>query len=412
MQSKWINVAGMLGGMAMLAAAVAGCNGSSIQSSGGPTPVPKPGPQFLYCSNNEDSQVSEFLIDAKTGALGFEEMVFANGSTTPSPGAAGMAATPKSSVLYVANQKTAQIFGFLINAKNGNLKPTAQGNVSTGAGTEPTTMAMNPIGGPFLYVVDQANDQIFQFAAGQGTGELTPLSPPTVSTKPSAGAPFQKSVSITFSPTGNAVFVANQNSGLIIVFGVNKNGTLTPTGTTDSLGAGNPGKPTWVQADQSSAQVLYVADDLTTAPGGPGGQVSVFSTFGAAITKFLGAFSTGNTTGVPLSVALNSNLSFVYTGNDGANTVSDYRVNSMGLDTPLVLTGFTGVTNVTTDATGSFFYGASPTLGQIFQGLISNTDGSIKAIGSGAVNTEVPANPGSNPFQLLPVETPALAGGA
>jgi 6-phosphogluconolactonase (cycloisomerase 2 family) len=409
MQSKWINVAGMLGGMAMLAGTVAGC-GHSIQSSGGPTPVPKPGPEFLYCSNNADSQVSEFFVTAKTGALSFQEMVLANGSTTPSPGAAGLAVTPKSSVLYVANQKAAQIFSFLINAKTGNLKPTAQGSVSTGAGTQPTTMIMNPsANGPFLYVVDKANDQIFQFKVAQGSGELTPLSPPTVSTKPSAGAPTQMPVSIAFSPSGQSVFVANQASGIIIVYAVNqKNGTLTPTGFSDSLGAGNPGEPVWVAADLSGA-TLYVADDLTASPGGPGGQVSVFQIAGATLNKFLGAFTTGNTTGLPLSVTVNPTLPFVYAGNDGANTVSDYRINATGLATAIVLTGFNGVSNVTTDATGAFFYGASPTLGQIFQGLINSSDGSIANIGSGFVETETPTNPGSAPFQILVVETPNLA---
>ncbi len=402
MQSKWINVAGMLGGLAMLAQTVAGC-GSDIQSSGGPSPTPKPGPQFLYCSNNSDSQISQFAINAKTGALGFVNMVLATNGTTPAPGAAGIAATPNSNVLYVANEKSAQIFGFLINAKTGILTPTDQGSVSTGAGTEPTTMIIDPAG-PFLYAVDQANDQVFQFAADQKTGKLTPLSPPTVSTKPSAGAPTQMPVSIAFSPEGQAVFVANEATGIIIVYAVNKDGTLTPTGFSDSLGAGNPGKPVWIAADLSGAN-LYVADDLTSSPGGPGGQVGVFEISGASLSKFFGPFSTGNTTGLPLSITVNPTLPFVYTGNDGANTVSDFEINSTGLVTALVLTGFTGVANVTTDQTGAYFYGASPTQGEIFQGLISKEDGSIANIGTGFVDTETPANPGSDPFQVLVVET-------
>jgi 6-phosphogluconolactonase (cycloisomerase 2 family) len=403
MQSKWINVAGMLGGMAMLAVATAGCNGSDIQSSGGPTPVPKPGPEFLYCSNNNDSQISEFAIDAKTGALGFQEMVLANGSTSPSPGATGMVATPDSKFLYVANEKTAQIFGFSINEKNGNLKPTAQGSVSTGAGTQPTTMTIDPAG-PWLYVIDQANDQVFQFLIGK-SGGLTPLAPPTVTTKPSPGSGPQMSVSIAFASSQVAMMVANEATGIIIVYQVNKDGTLTPTGFSDSLGAGSPGKPVWIAAD-TTGLTLFVADDLTTAPGGPGGQVALFTVTGASLSKFVGAFSTGNTTGVPLSLALNPVLSFVYTGNDGANTVSDYEIISTGLATALVLTGFTGVANVTIDETGAYFYGASPSLAQIFQGLINTQDGSIKNIGSGFVNTETPTNPGSDPFQVLVVETP------
>jgi hypothetical protein len=89
--------------------------------------------------------------------------------------------------------------------------------------------------------------------------------------------------------------------------------------------------------------------------------------------------------------------------------VSDYKIISSGLATALVLTGFTGVANVTTDETGAYFYGASPPLGQIFQGIIDNNDGSIGDIGSGFVDTETPANPGSEPFQLLVVETPNVS---
>ena len=389
---------------ASLAWLVAGC-GHSIQTSGGPGPTPIPGPEFVYATNNADSAISIYSADAKTGIL---SLVSSSTTAGSGAGAAGLTATPNGKFLYALNSQTSEIFCFSINETTGLLTPTSQGSISTGAGTQPVALTLSE-GGNFLYVVDKQNDQIFQYSVN-AQGILKPLVPPTVSVVPSDSTLHQAPVSITYSAFATAaVFVANQNSGLIVSFDVAKNGgQLSISEDIPSLGT-VAGIPNWLQI---SGATLYVADGGLNSPGGPGGQVSIFGVLGSIFPpgmSFLGAVGTGNSAGQPVGLWVDPFFPLLFTANDGADNASAYPIVATGLGTPSIQDNFTSLGNVTTDPTGIFFYGTDTSEGLIFQGSIATSTGAISPIGGGSIPTESPANPGSKPFQVIVVQTPATS---
>lgn len=364
----------------------AGC-GHTIDVGGGGSPSPTPnGPQFAYVNNSGDGVVSEFKIDAKTGALSFIEQI-ATGATG---GIKGMAATP--GLLYVANESTGEIFGFKINAKKGTLTATAQGSVSTGAGTGPVALAISPVGS-FLYAVDAIGNQIFQYSINKSDGALKAI----------AGGPQPtgvKPVTLAIAPTGQALFVGNQTDGTISIFSIAKNGALTVSGYIDSLGA-NPGAPQWLSSDPAGGIGLFDAD----AGGGAGGSVSVFQISGTTL-NFIGVYGTGSAAGAPLSVAVNRAIQFIYTANDGNDSVSKYQILSKDqLSNPTLTNGLPSADSIAIDQTGAFFFVTDQADAQIIFGTINQTTGDITPVNS--VNTESPANGKSSPFQILSVMTPS-----
>ncbi len=377
---------------------LAGC-GHSIQTSGGPSPTPIPGPEFIYASNNSDSAISIYSADPKTGILG---LVSSSTTAGSGAGASGLAATPKGNFLYVLNSQTSEIFCFSINQKTGVLTPTSQGTVSTGPGTQPVELTFDDVGS-FLYVVDKQNDQIFQYSVS-GQGILKPLVPPVVSDVPGDSPIHQGPVSITFSSLGAAaVFVANQSSGKIVSFAQSKTGQLAIQFDVDSLNSA-PGIPNWLQA---SGAALYIADGLQSSPGGVGGQVGVYQIAGPIFQSFQGPFATNINTGQPLGLWVDPFFPLLFTANDGADSTSIFKIVPTGLSQASVQGNFTSLGNVTTDPTGVFFYGTNTSEGLIFQGALNTTTGAISPIGGGSIPTESPANPASNPFQVIVVQTPS-----
>jgi 6-phosphogluconolactonase (cycloisomerase 2 family) len=383
------------GGAAWIALAIlagllgTGCGHSISVSSGAAPPAPPPGPEFEYVSNTGDDMISIFQVDAKSGTLSHVGQVAAETGS----GLMGIAAD--SHFLYAADPTTSEILEFKINQKNGGLTPTAQGMMSTGAGTEPLTLAMRP-GGRALYVVDFANAQIFQFSINTATGALAQIGG---GPKPTGGA---GPVSVAVAATGSALFVANVTAGTIAGITIAANGTLTtPISLIGSLGGATLGTPNWLAADPSGA-VLYDADGA----GGPGGSVVAFTITGATL-NLLGVFATGNLTNAPLSVAINPTIPFAYAANGGNDNVSSYMIQPSGLSSASLILGIPSANSIITDILGTFLYVTENSVGEVFQGAIDQTTGAVTLIGTGTVDTEVPANPASSPFQVISVELPA-----
>ncbi|MGD0291635.1 MAG: beta-propeller fold lactonase family protein [Candidatus Binataceae bacterium] len=378
--SWWIAGATLAGLLA------SGCGHSIDVNGGGPAPSPPPGPEFEYVSNTGDDMISVLQVDSKGGALSHVEQV----ATGTGSGLKGIAATQ--TFLYAADPTTSEIYEFKINQKTGKLTPTTQGKVNTGAGTAPLTLAAGP-GGGFLYVLDPGVNQIFQFSIDKATGELKQI----------GGGPLPTGidpVSIAVSATGTALFVANQKDGTISGFAIAKNGTLSASGFIGSLGT-TDGTPNWLAADPSGLE-LYTADGA----GGPGGSVVKFNITGPTL-GFVGVFATGNLTHEPLSVAIDPAIPFIYAANDGNDNVSKYQIQSSGLSPATLITGTTSANSVITDTLGQFIYVTDQAGAKVFQGAIDQTTGDVTPIGTGTVNTEVPANPASSPFQIISSELPA-----
>jgi 6-phosphogluconolactonase (cycloisomerase 2 family) len=367
---------------------VSGCGHSISVSSAGPAPAPPPGPEYVYVSNTGDNIISVFSVSAKTGVLTFVEQVQAEVGS----GLKGIAANRAGTFLFAADPAASEILGFKIEQKTGKLTPTAQAVFPTGAGTQPNTLTITP-GSTSLYVTDFANAQLFQFSFSSGSGELKPIGGGPV---PTGNDP----VSVAASSLGTAVFVANATDGTISGFSRANNGVLTPSGFIGSLGT-SAGAPKWLAADLSGSR-LYNADSL----GGPGGSVVVFNITGSMLS-LVGPFGTGNNVNGPLSVAINPVFAFVYAANDGNNNTSLYSITSTGLLPATLIPNTPSVNSVITDNLGKFLYLTDKADALVLQFAINSSSGAPTSIGS--INTEVPPNGASSPFQIISVEEPSSA---
>lgn len=186
---------------------------------------------FLYVANQLANFVSAFAINSTSGALTPLAVPFYDdGQVSPS----GLAITPNGAFLYVANaganSNNISAYAICDSVVNSCANPNApDGTLSavTGspfpAGLGPVAIAFDP-GFNFAYVVDKGSNTISQYSYGPGSGVLTPLSPPTIST---GVTPVSIAVlsGVVAADVGNTLFnttdyayVANLGAGTISIF--------------------------------------------------------------------------------------------------------------------------------------------------------------------------------------------------
>ena len=378
-------------GVAILAGFVSlGC-GHSIDFGVAPPPVPfPPSPQFAYVSNQGDDMISAFTIDSKTGKLSLVGTAKAGSSS----GLKGLTATLKTHLVFAANPVDSKIYAFKFSTsgkKAGMLTPLAI--TSTGAGTAPTALAIS-LTGTFLYATDVANNTLLEYSINGGTGKLKPIGAGSI---PTGNMP----VSVVASAHSNVLFVANSGDGTISGFSLDSHGKLTATGFISSLGA-SAGAPQSLAVDATGTGI-YDAD----MDPGPGGSVSAFTLNGAGTGLVFvagGPFPTGNSTGFPAWVTVDSPVRFVYTANPAPNNnFSIYKIQSnAGLSAAtLAAVPAMNLNSVASDLTGGFLYATDAGEGLVFEFSIDSSTGAPTPISGGPVNTENPANPASHPFQVI-----------
>ncbi|MGH8010946.1 MAG: lactonase family protein [Candidatus Binataceae bacterium] len=362
-----------------LLAIIAGC-GHSISGAQPPGPPPPAPPEYAFVSNSADSVISSFKVNSKTGALTFADSATAGAAG----GARGLVVAHKGQFLYVANQDSAEIFGFTIDKSNGHLSPTGQKSISTGAGTAPLTLAVSPDN--FLYALDYANNQVLSYSISTSSGALKSLGAPV--------ATGRGPVSMVVTPQITAGFVANSIDGTLSGYSIAKNGTLTASGSIASLGT-VAGEPLWLVSDATGAN-LYVADAMGLA----GGVISAFTISGATLA-FVNVFSTGNTTGFPLSLTVSPTLPFIYVANGANNNLSKLTIQTGGLAPATLIPGITSANSIASAPNGKFLYITDQSGGMIFQNGINATTGDLVPVAPASIPTESPANPASSPFQIV-----------
>jgi 6-phosphogluconolactonase (cycloisomerase 2 family) len=188
--------------------------------------VVTPDGKFLYVANRFDDTIYSFSIGS-TGTL----TLLNPGAPGYSTGAApvGLAITPDGGFLYVAVSGANSIAGFAIcnqivlNCKNpnagpdGSLNPTSTPTVS--AAVEPVALAITP-DQKYLYAVNRTSSQVSEFSISSGTGNLTVLTSPNISTgtNPVSIAVRAGTTVTSTSNTIDYVYVANETSGTISIF--------------------------------------------------------------------------------------------------------------------------------------------------------------------------------------------------
>jgi len=189
---------------------------------------PGKSPGFAYVANQNSNDVSAYKVDSSTGALTPLTPIAAfNSGLSP----ASVAADPTGHCLYIANQQdlTVQMTVYTIDASTGELTPDPGLPVSVSE-VSPIAIAFDPAG-TFLFVANQATANVSVFAINAGTCALTevPSSPTPSGSLPSA---------LAVDPTGTFLYVTNLGDNDMSGFRINSStGALTPLGSPFPTGA-------------------------------------------------------------------------------------------------------------------------------------------------------------------------------
>jgi DNA-binding beta-propeller fold protein YncE len=206
--------------------------------------------KFLYVANNFTGTVSAYSISS-SGAL------TALGASPYTVGLApsGLEIPPSGGFLYVANTGSNNVSAFALcdkvvtscanpNSPDGTLTPVPGSPFSAGLG--PVAIAADPSFN-FLYVLDKQSSEISEYSYAPGTGVLSALSTPSVSTGLTpfsfviiAGATGTSLGNTLTNPT-DFVYVANNGASTVSAFTLNTtSGVLTPLGQPTTIAGGNP----------------------------------------------------------------------------------------------------------------------------------------------------------------------------
>jgi YVTN family beta-propeller protein len=215
---------------------------------------PGPGGVAVYPINADGSLGSPVM----NGTLPY----FATGDN-PS----GIVVDPKNDAyVYVIDQEkpaNGTPYGVLLtyarNQTTGALTPVV-GSVAGGisVGTTPAGIAEDP-GSNFIYVTDQTTNQLYGFLATGGTATGTGTPPLAMVSSPYSTGSFPEGV--TVDPRGEYVYVANYNSDSVSAFAINVS-TGALSAVAGSAGSTVATGPTCVAIDPALGIYLYTSNNV------------------------------------------------------------------------------------------------------------------------------------------------------
>jgi len=200
----------------------------------------------LYVANQFTDTISAFAYDGSSGALtavGGSPYQACAPTQPPSPvciAPTAVAISQNGTFLFVANQGSNNVTSFALCVVTSATCSTPDGTMTqvsvVAAGEKPVAIASDP-NFDFVYVADYASNQVSQYAFSPGSGVLTPLSNPTISTGLNP-----VSIAVRSGQTGTAVgntttnptdyvFVANIGGTSVSIYTL-----ATATGQLDILG--------------------------------------------------------------------------------------------------------------------------------------------------------------------------------
>ena len=359
-----------------------GLLGSGNNGSNSPTATPTTSTGTLaYVTNYNDGKVSSFTRNTTTGALTHTGQVGAGAKKGPR----GVVASPGGSFLYVANIGDDNIYEYSIKSSNGTLTPLSPPAVSNGSGTKPDELAINSAG-TLLWVTGTAGTVTWYTVDGT-TGQITSVG--------SIGG-FSVPYGITLHPSLAVLYVSDTSTGLIWPMSYNTStGALTKSFTAVHSADGSANKPAAIAID-SGADSLFIADQNI-------GEVSSFTMdTGTGALATASVYPNSSTGDVPIGLAMATNGSFQYlfTANQGGNSVSSFLASLTTLtEPPAVASPYNGAAGLVVDPGNVFVYTANNGNGTVGQAIINGTCAASICAGP-TIPTESPANAGSGPWGI------------
>ncbi len=202
-----------------------------------------PDGKFLYVTNQFDSTLTKFSVDA-SGVLTRGPVVPVG--TTPST----LAMTADGGFLYVANTSTISAFAICNQVLTSCSDPTSPDGSLTAVEGSPFPAGIQPVAivaapsGKFLFVVNRQSNQISQYKIATGTGVLTANTQASISTGSTPVGATIRVGTTTITATGGItdyLYVPNLGSSSVSVYSFDSTqGLLALVGGPVSITGGQP----------------------------------------------------------------------------------------------------------------------------------------------------------------------------
>jgi 6-phosphogluconolactonase len=357
---------GGAGGTAATGGNGPGSGGSgAMGGSGGAGGTPVPQNQFLYVANENDDNVSVYMID-DAGALTFVESEDVTGGPGP------LAVTPDETRLYVAAVSGRAVSAFDIDQTTGALTAIGGavsvtpapvyisvdhtgsylllasygGNVAqsygfmgdgtlngtpisshTGPGIHTHSIVISPSNGfAFAANTNPTPETISQFVFNPADGMLTDN--PVAATIDVSGVAPVGPRHLTFHPTLDILYAVNEHSDSVTVYAFNPTtGVLTEGATTSTLPGG-------VSSGSNTCADIHITPNGNALYASNRGDdsLAMFSVDAAGALTVLGHVDTET---VPREFEVTRDGRFVYAAGQDSDTLAAYAVGSDGTLTPL-----------------------------------------------------------------------------
>ncbi|TGK82261.1 6-phosphogluconolactonase [Leptospira noumeaensis] len=369
---------------------------------------------FQWTSSNES--VATVSPTGLVQSIGNGKIII-TATTADGKASATSAITVYSGYLYVSLDDMSTVGFLTMNHTTGAL--TSFATYSTGAGTGPTGIGVDPFG-KFLFTGNFYSGTISQFLINQTTGALTSNTPSFLTDEASPR-------NLVITPDGKYLYLASEGTSAIRAFSINANGTLTfiASYSTDighsQIQISRNGNFIFYMGtlvtEMTSYRINYANGTLShasTSPSFPNdgsGHVSthpngnyIYVSSVPAVTIFSFDENTGNMSFVDSvfhglsinSTAIHPSGLFYYLLHINEGIISCYTVDpkSGKISYSSNVTGYTpgNLRFMVIDPTGRFAYAADINAANLLQFSINQTTGALTFLGN--------VNPGGNPWNL------------
>jgi 6-phosphogluconolactonase (cycloisomerase 2 family) len=306
-----------------------------------------------YVANYGDSTISQYTIDATTGAL------TPIGTIASGANPSSVTVDPSVKFAYVANSGGYTISQYTIGA-GGALAQIGTIPVDTG-GLAPFSIAVAPSGN-YAYSANSGSDDISQYTIGIG-GALTLMTTATVtpcSPTPPPCAQGKWPNSLIVDSKSQYVYVTNLTSNTISQYTIGTGGALTPMTPQATVATGSSPVSVAVAGDSTGSKFVYVANNGSAT-------VSQYSISNSGALSLIGTIAAGTLSipsSLPTAVTVAGDTTgskYVYVTN--GSVVSQYTINPNGTlvamtPNPTITAGSTSQ-SVSVDAKGKYAYVAN-----------------------------------------------------
>jgi 6-phosphogluconolactonase (cycloisomerase 2 family) len=189
-----------------------------------------PNSQYLYVANQSSNDISQFSINASTGALTSVATAIATGSAP-----VHLVTSASGQYLYVLNQTAKTVSQFSISSSTGALTLVSLTAATVGNGA--TKIAQDPAG-RFLYVTNTTDHTISAYSVNQTTGALTSVTGSPFSATVSGG---QQPLAAKVDPSGQFLVVSWRAQSGITTFMIDQStGAITEISGSSYTTGGEP----------------------------------------------------------------------------------------------------------------------------------------------------------------------------